>query len=325
MTDDRHQGGVGRLPLAVKKGRAWIATTRRPMAGAALLSGAGRLFATGLLTAGLSVTAQAQNAETRSDTSNPSIAVPAQSEAAGIRPDHLWTIEYVHLVLGDTGAVLTAPARWDQEQWHEAAAAFAGVGATAAFDRPIRNHVQAGRTAGEDRFMNRWQNLNTLYFLGGFEAWGELGGDIRAKNVALDGFASSLIASGLITPVLKFVVGRERPYATTATFKFKPFSGNYSFPSGHATQAFAVATTIAEHYPVWWVKGLVYGSAALVGYARIEQNAHYASDVVAGSLIGWAVARAVVQRNNGPVNPKKLSWTPYTGGRGSGLMFFESF
>lgn len=248
-----------------------------------------------------------------------------QSPPAGIRPDHLLSPDYLRLVLGDTHAVLTAPAAWDQEDWFIAAGATAGVVVTAGFDRTIRDHVQAARTAGEDRFMQHWQNLNSLYLLGGFAVWGELGGDTRAKNVAMDGFATSLIASGLITPALKYIIGRERPNHTAATFSFRPFSGNYSFPSGHATQAFAVATVIAEHYPVWWVQGLAFGSAAVVGYARIEQNAHYASDVVAGSLIGWSVARAVVHRNNGPRNPRRLSWAPYAGGKGCGLLFYKSF
>ena len=249
----------------------------------------------------------------------------APVDRPGIRPAHLWTTGYLRLVMDDTRAVLTAPAHWDQAQWTEASGALAGVGVAAAFDHTIRRQVQAGRTPGEDRFMTHWQNISTFYFLAGFEAWGEIDGDVRAKNVAMDGIASTVIASSLITPALKFVVGRVRPSGTPATFKFKPFSGNYSFPSGHATQAFAVATTIAGHYPVWWVEGLAYGSAALVGYARIEQNAHYASDVVAGSLIGWSVARAVVHRNNGPVNPGKVSWAPYAGGGSSGLVFFKSF
>ena len=173
--------------------------------------------------------------------------------------------------------------------------------------------------------MEHWQNLNSLYLLAAFEAWGELGNDSRAKHVAMDGVTASIIASGLITPALKFAVGRERPNATADTFRFKPFSGNYSFPSGHATQAFAVATVLASHYPVWWVEGLAYGSAALIGYARIEQNAHFASDVVAGSLIGWSVARAVVSRHEQPPRAGKISWCPYSNGRDSGLVCFKTF
>ncbi len=249
----------------------------------------------------------------------------AAAQAGGIRPEHIWTGDYLRLVMGDTEAVLTAPASWDQEKWLDAAAALAGVGVTAAFDHTIRTQVQARRTAGEDRFMRQAENFNTFFLLAGFEAWGELGANQRAKNVAMDGLAASIIASGLITPTLKFLVGRERPSTTAATFKFRPFTSNYSFPSGHATQAFAVATSVAENYPIWWVEGLAYGSAALIGYARIEQNAHYASDVVAGSLIGWSVARAVVHRHDRPPNPRRLSWTPYSNGSSSGLVFFKSF
>jgi hypothetical protein len=47
----------------------------------------------------------------------------------------------------------------------------------------------------------------------------------------------------------------------TNAFQFKPFSNNQSFPSGHSSQAFAVATAIAENYPVWWVQTLCYGGA----------------------------------------------------------------
>lgn len=252
----------------------------------------------------------------------------APSDSDGIRPDHIWTGDYLKLVLGDTGAILTAPIRWNQDEWLEAGAAVGAVGVTSVFDARIRDQVQAHRTAGEDRFMQHWQNLGSDYsfvILGGFEAWGEIGGNVRAKNVAMDGVAATIIASGLITTSLKIVIGRERPGDATRVFQFKSFAKNNSFPSGHATQAFAIATVIAEHYPTWWVEGLAYGSAALVGYARVEQNAHYASDVVAGSLIGWSVARAIVHRNDGPPNPKKLSWSPYANGTGGGLVFFKSF
>ncbi len=176
--------------------------------------------------------------------------------------------------------------------------------------------------------MRQWQEFGNYYAFGAlaaFDAWGEIDGDLRAKNVAMDGIASSIIAGGLITPALKFAFGRERPSTTTATFRFKPFSSNASFPSGHTTEAFAVATSIAENYPVWWVETLAYGTAGLVGYARIEQNAHFASDVVAGALVGWSVARGVVHRNNGAPDPRKLSWTPYANGKEVGVVFFKAF
>jgi hypothetical protein len=252
----------------------------------------------------------------------------APSNVDGIRPDHLWTADYLGLLWSDTGAVLTAPARWDQEDWMYAGFAAAGIGAAASLDTTIKDHVQARRTAGEDRFFKQYQNLGSTWsfgVIGAFEIWGEAGGDTTAKNTAMDALTASIIGPGLIGISVKYAVGRERPGAGAGAFDFRPFSGNQSFPSGHASQAFAVATAIAENYPAWWVQTLCYGGAGLVGYARIEQNAHYTSDVVAGALLGWSVARAVVHRHNGPPNPKKLGWSPYANGSGAGLVFFKSF
>ena len=299
--------------------------TLRPMTAISILTEGGRIFVAVLLTGWSLCALQAQNGEPSADPAGAAAVSSIAINSQGLRPDHIWSSDYLHLVWSDTSAIVSAPVHWDQQQWLEVTAAVSAIVTTAAFDRPIRDHIQARRTVTEDRFMNSCQNFNTLYLLGGFEVWGELGGDVHAKNVAMDGIAASIIASGLITPAVKFVVGRERPNKTSATFKFKPFSGNSSFPSGHATQAFAVATAISENYPGWWVEGITYGSAALIGYARIEQNAHYASDVVVGALIGWSVARAVVHRHNGPPDPRRLSWSPYTNGSASGLVFYKSF
>jgi membrane-associated phospholipid phosphatase len=141
----------------------------------------------------------------------------------------------------------------------------------------------------------------------------------------MDALTASIIGPGIIGTSVKYVVGRVRPNSATNTFEFKPFSGNQSFPSGHVTQAFTVATAIAENYPEWWVQALCYGGAGFVGYVRIEQNAHYTSDVLAGALLGWSVAREVVHRHNRQPNPKKLSWSPYVIGNGGGILFHKSF
>ena len=195
-------------------------------------------------------------------------------------------------------------------------------------DNTIKDNVQAHRTTGEDRFFNQYQNLGAAWsfgVIGAFEIWGEAGSNTTAKDTAMDALTASIIGPGLIGTSLKYAVGRVRPNTASNAFEFKPFSNNQSFPSGHASQAFAVATAIAENYPVWWVQTLCYGGAGLVGYARIEQNAHYASDVVAGALLGWAVARTVVHRHIAPPNPEKLNWSLCADGDGARLVFFKSF
>ena len=251
------------------------------------------------------------------------------SDSLGIRPAHLWSFDYVKLLWSDTGAVLTAPAHWNEVDWMYAGFAAAGIGAAASLDNTIKDTVQAHRTTGQDRFFNQYQNLGAAWsfgVIGAFEIWGEVGCNTTAKNTAMDALTASIIGPGLIGTSLKYAVGRVRPNTATNAFQFKPFSNNQSFPSGHASEAFAVATAIAENYPVWWVQTLCYGGAGLVGYARIEQNAHYASDVVAGALLGWGVAHAVVHRHNGrPPNPEKLNWSLCAEGGGARLMFFKSF
>ena len=160
--------------------------------------------------------------------------------------------------------------------------------------------------------------------LGAFEGWALFTDDPRANAVAIDGLTSSLIASGIITPVLKYSVGRERPVNTDRTFKFKPFGGGASFPSGHTTQAFAVASVIAADYSETWVKIVAYGCASLVGAARIEQNAHFTSDVVAGAIIGTLVGRSVTAHNN-TSKPSAFSVIPLIDGSRMGLMLSRSF
>ena len=73
-----------------------------------------------------------------------------------------------------------------------------------------------------------------------------LAGDPPAKAVALDGLSASIIAAGLINTPLKYAVGRSRPSKDQGACHFAPLSGNDSFASGHTTQAFALATVIAE-------------------------------------------------------------------------------
>ena len=88
-----------------------------------------------------------------------------------------------------------------------------------------------------------------------------------------------------------------RPSSNKGAHDFNPFSSNASFPSGHVTQAFAVASVIAEHYDSPFIKIGSYGVASMVGYARMERNAHWASDVLAGAIIGTVVGRTIVQFN----------------------------
>ena len=132
---------------------------------------------------------------------------------------------------------------------------------------------------------------------GGLYAGGLLAGDRRVEDLGLHTLESVLLAETL-TSAVKIVAGRARPFKSPDNARnFKLFRGfkddDYkSFPSGHATAAFALASTVTAETSLWWrdsrwiVGPIMYGAATLTGLSRIYNNQHWASDVVAGAAIG---------------------------------------
>jgi membrane-associated phospholipid phosphatase len=114
----------------------------------------------------------------------------------------------------------------------------------------------------------------------------------------------------MIVPVLKKAAGRSRPNTGQGATDFNPFNGGESFPSGHTAEAFTIAASIAENYDAAWVKGLSYGVAGLVGYARMEHDAHWLSDVTASAFIGIGVVKQVSRLNRGR-RGSELAFAPF--------------
>lgn len=207
---------------------------------------------------------------------------------------------FLYLVRIDMRDVLGGPVHWDSRQWGQFGIAMAGIGASALLDQTIREHEQNRNSPTADRIASTFEQFGeagAFGVMGTFYVVGLARDDPRARSVGADGLIASVISGAIIAPVLKYAVGRVRPRDTEKTFEFHPFSGNSSFPSGHATEAFTVASVISTQYPSTWVRVVSYGSAALVGYARIHHQAHFFSDVVAGATLGTVTGMAVVHRN----------------------------
>ena len=95
--------------------------------------------------------------------------------------------------------------------------------------------------------------------------------------------------SNLITEILKYCIGRGRPFVGGEgnVFHFSHFAGNpayYSFPSGHATTAFALAMAVSAVWPQARVAMAIY--ALIIAMSRLVLLAHHPSDVVAGAMVG---------------------------------------
>ncbi|MCE5216081.1 phosphatase PAP2 family protein [bacterium] len=97
--------------------------------------------------------------------------------------------------------------------------------------------------------------------------------------------AEAMLASEAVVQVLKPLVGEDRPNGKSG----------YSFPSSHASLAFAGATVLAENHPKQ--KWCWYALAAGIAWSRVDLRAHHTHDVVAGALLGNVMAHQALHYN----------------------------
>lgn len=123
--------------------------------------------------------------------------------------------------------------------------------------------------------------------------------------------ADSLLTSTLITEALKAIVREKRPDG----------GARNSFPSGHATAAFAVATMQAHYHPdqaIFW-----YAGATAIAYSRIQLRRHFTQDVLAGAAVGYLTAQFELKQPRGFIFAPFIK--PRTQGGGGGFSISKSF
>ncbi|MBO4306838.1 MAG: phosphatase PAP2 family protein [Bacteroidales bacterium] len=103
----------------------------------------------------------------------------------------------------------------------------------------------------------------------------------------------SVITATIVTEGLKFSIRRPRPYLGYPD-DLVPVKTTYgfSFPSGHTSLTFAVATSLSLCYPKWYVVAPSMLWATSVAFSRLYLGVHYPSDVLTGMLVGAASAFA---------------------------------
>ena len=98
------------------------------------------------------------------------------------------------------------------------------------------------------------------------------------------------IAIGLnfvLTSGLKYTINRPRPFTQYPDDVIKRTdAGKYSFPSGHTSSAFAMATAVTLSTKKWYVAVPSYLYACGVGYSRMRLGVHFPSDVLGGMIVG---------------------------------------
>lgn len=108
--------------------------------------------------------------------------------------------------------------------------------------------------------------------------------------------------------------------------EWRPFSlgGNLAWPSGHASAAFALASSLSASTANVPISIAAYGTATAIGLGMVAGDRHWASDVLAGALLGQAVGDAVGRSFRRrflapPAIVGALTWAPLLTGSGVGI------
>lgn len=234
-------------------------------------------------------------------------------------------------VAKDQRGILTSPARIRRKDFIWLVPLAAATAATLGFDREALEHVSADP--------NRINHFDTASYVTGIyipvaaagSAW--LVGHFRHNDHLRETGTLAMLAmadTAIFTTFMKFGADRVRPQPTGLGHESGEFwpDGRYfhsatSFPSGHAANAFAAAHVIADEYPGWKVKLVVYSLAAATGLERVEAREHFPSDVLIGGAAGYLIGGYVFDHHASRSKPR-LSASPILarGGAGVSLRFF---
>ena len=193
--------------------------------------------------------------------------------------------------------VLVSPSKWGKTDWLIFSGTIAVTSGTFLVDKHAR--IFSKTSFGDKLFSidNVFNVTIPVIGIAGIYGCGLIFDDSKIRNLGLQ-LVESCAYACIITSVIKTAAGRSRPYVGKGNMDWHPVQFNTdqtSFPSGHATLAFAVSSVMANYLNnIYWKVGW-YTVASLVGTARIYHDKHWLSDVVMGSAIGYFIGDYVTQ------------------------------
>ena len=230
-----------------------------------------------------------------------------------------------------TKHIVSSPFHWSGKHWLTAGLILGGTAALYPADQSIKDFTQGNQNKYTDYLFHGAEVFGnpayTFPFLALNFVYGAIFKDQTAKNVSLLGLQSLLISSGFVY-ILKYGTQRRRPKTGDPydTWWGSPFSlNNNSFPSGHSSSAWSIATTIALEFKGHpFIPAIAYTLASLTALSRVYENYHWSSDIFLGSAIGFFTAQAVHRFHHGGIN-KNLTIAPFYYQEAKGLALTYSF
>ncbi len=194
-----------------------------------------------------------------------------------------------------------------------------GAGSVATYlvslaDEPIRDELSSNVPVWSNtvKFLNELGNVKTMGLVSGV-VYGT-GLFIEEEKVRETGrmLVESLIWGGSVNMLMRHAFGRYRPYNERGNemFSFWETDNDFqSFPSGHTTVAFSMATILSHQIDTWWSYPLFYGLAAGTAGTRMYLDQHWLSDVLFGAALGYAGAKLILIANDNAHTTKGYSFS----------------
>ena len=237
--------------------------------------------------------------------------------AAGSNNDNLLD-RVVKQFYGDGKSLFLTPFHWEKKERLEFLAVASVTAGLFLADEELQKVAQRNRSDFSDdlaRLVTPSEHIYPQAVIGSFYLSGLIFNRKKEKDTAWYLLESLMFTQG-ITQVIKYGVGRARPFADKGAYHFEGFrthvsSYSLSFPSGHSATAFSLASVIAEQYDNRFIDWTVYSLAFLAAWARVNDNVHFTSDVFFGGVLGTWVGKTIVRLNkNKEAKSNKLSFQP---------------
>lgn len=226
---------------------------------------------------------------------------------------------YFTLLGDDIKQQATLPFHTKGKDWLKVGGFALLTGAVSLTNKPVNRfavdlHNNNPGLASVSKYVTKFGGAYELYAIAGFYAYGLIFKTQKEKTTTALATQAYITAVG-IAFIAKYAAGEQRPYYTNPLTNRKGpiFHGPFyafkkgpdgkrlssqdfsSFPSGHATAAFAAATVYAMEYrdkPL--IPILSYSAATLIGLSRLTENKHWPIDILTGAAIGYLSGRQVV-------------------------------
>jgi len=213
----------------------------------------------------------------------------------------------------DLKTFVTEPLRWRRREWLRFAGVAAAVGVAYQYDDDVRDHYG---NDGEPDYHEVADAMPPAILFGATWFADKLGHNEDAHRQAAM-MRRAFVVQTISTEVLKVAFRRERPGPGVPRGRWNENDLDFSFPSGHTGAAFAIGTVFAEsgddkRRGLRRVIG--YGVGTIVAYQRVNHDAHWLSDTVAGAAIGILSAKFVMKRHEGKEPRGLFSLQPMEGG-----------